>query len=75
MKKQILTKYLSNLETLYAGKVDYSEGSRPRTMAIDAARSALAGKLKLEGQAWEAAVREVTGMKCWTCANLANLPE
>lgn len=75
MKNKILAKYLTNLETLYMGRVDYSEGSRPRAIAIQAATAALAGTLKLEGEAWESAVREITGMKRWTRNDLVNLPE
>ena len=48
--------YLNNLEVIYAGQVDYSSGSRAREAAIKAADAALAGLIKLEGQAWTKAL-------------------
>lgn len=75
MKLQIRHDYLNNLETMYRGRVDYSSGSRPRELAIKAADAALAGSIKLEGDAWEKAVRGVTGWTRWTKAMIAALPE
>ncbi len=56
-KLEVRHRYLNNLETLYAGRVDYSPGSRAREMAIKAADAALAGHIRLEGDAWFAALK------------------
>ena len=44
-------------------------------LAVMAADQALAGRLKLEGECWFAAVEDVTGLTRWTMADLAGLPE
>ncbi len=74
-KSEILATYLSNLQTMYAGRVDYSPGSKPYLMACDAAKAALAGKIRLEGDAWFAALRVANLSSRSTKAQIAALPE
>lgn len=74
-KLQIRHDYLNNLETLYAGKVDYSSGSRPREMAIKAADAALAGHIRLEGEAWFAALEKNGLSRRSTKAQIAAIPD
>jgi len=73
-KMEIRHHYLNNLVTMYAGKVDYSSGSRAREMAIKAADAALAGQIKLEGDAWFAALALAGLGKNATKAQIAALP-
>ncbi|MBA3831647.1 MAG: hypothetical protein H0X34_07100 [Chthoniobacterales bacterium] len=74
-KLEIRHHYLNKLETLYAGRVDYSSGSRARELAIRAANAALAGDIKLEGEAWFAALKMAGLSKAATRAQIAALPE
>lgn len=73
-KLEIRHHYLNNLERIYAGKVDYSSGSRPRELAIMAADKALAGQIRLEGQAWFEALALAGLPKSATRAQIAALP-
>ena len=73
-KTQIRHDYLNNLETLYAGRVDYSSGSRPRELAIKAADAALAGDIKLEGEAWFMALASNGVQKSATMKMIEGLP-
>jgi hypothetical protein len=74
-KLEIRHHYLNNLEEIYAGRVDYSSGSRAREMAIRAADAALAGQIKLEGEAWFKALAKAGLPKSATKAQIAALPE
>lgn len=73
-KARIKSTYLENLNLLYAGKVDYSPGSRAATLAEQAADAALAGTIKLEGAAWFQALASVGMRKTATKAQIAALP-
>lgn len=73
MKAEIKKRYLEKLPAIYPGI--YTPGSRPLALAETAADNALAGKLKLEGTAWEQAVREVTGWTRWTMRQLSELQD
>ncbi len=74
IKERIKAEYVENLRTLYAGKVDYSDGSRALEMAEKAADAALAGQIKLEGVAWFQALANVAGLrKTATKAQIAAL--
>ena len=73
-KLEIRHHYLNNLETRYAGRVDYSSGSRAREMAIKAADAALAGSIRLEGDAWFDALALAGLTKQSTRAEIAALP-
>lgn len=73
-KMEIRRHYLNNLETMYAGKVDYSHGSRAREAAIKAADAALAGSIRLEGEAWFKALAVAGLNKRSTKAQIAALP-
>jgi hypothetical protein len=73
MKSEIKKRYLEALPVMYPAI--YTPGSHPLELANTAADNALAGKLKLEGAAWENAVKGVTGWNRWTMAQLAALPE
>lgn len=72
MKNKIKALYIQKLQATYPFYVD---GSRPLELANQAADKALAGKVKLQGECWESAVREATGLKTWTMATLAGLEE
>ena len=74
-KSKIKADYIVNLRSLYAGKVDYSDGTRPWGLACNAADQALAGKIKLEGEAWFMALASNGVQKAATRAMLAALPE
>ena len=74
-KLEVRHHYLNNLERRYAGQVDYSSGSRAREIAIKAADAALAGQIKLEGEAWFAALKLAGLPKSATKAQIAALPE
>lgn len=74
-KLQIRHDYLNNLETIYAGKIDYSSGSRPREMAIRAADAALSGKIRLEGEAWFLALEKNGLSRRSTRAQIAAIPD
>ena len=74
-KLELRHHYLCNLEKLYAGKVDYSSGSRARESAIKAADAALAGHIRLEGDAWFAALALAGLNKRSTKAEIAALPD
>lgn len=74
-KLEVRHHYLNNLETLYAGKVDYSSGSRARELAVKAADAALAGQIRLEGEAWFKALALAGLSKLSTKAQIAALPE
>jgi len=74
-KLEIRRQYLNNLETLYAGRVDYSPGSRARGLAIQTADAALAGHIKLDGVAWLATLKAVGLSARATRAQIAALPE
>lgn len=74
-KAKVMQEYLANLETIYAGRVDYPQGSRSRAMAIEAATNALAGKIRLEGDAWFKALATVGLDKRSTRAEIAALEE
>lgn len=71
MKSKIKALYIQKLQATYPF---YIEGSRPLELANQAADKALAGKLKLEGECWESAVREATGLKTWTKKMIEGLP-
>lgn len=71
MKQAIKTLYIQKLQAAYPF---YTEGSRPLELAAQAADKALAGSVKLEGDCWNEAVREVTGLTRWTMRALAELP-
>lgn len=73
-KLEIRHHYLNKLEALYAGRVDYSSGSRAREAAIAAADAALAGLIKLEGEAWLATLAMAGLPKNATRAQIAALP-
>ena len=73
-KLEIRHHYLNELESRYAGRVDYSSGSPAREMAIQAADAALAGHIKLEGDAWFAALALAGLGKKSTKAQIAALP-
>lgn len=73
-KLEVRHHYINNLETMYAGRVDYSSGSRAREAAIAAADSALAGHIKLAGDAWFAALKKAGLGKNATKAQIAALP-
>jgi hypothetical protein len=74
-KLRIRHDYLNNLEKLYVGKVDYSSGSRAREAAIKAADAALAGHIKLEGEAWFSALKMSGVPKSASKSYIAGLPE
>lgn len=71
-KTKIKARYIALLKVRYPL---YTEGSRPLALAHDAADAALTGKIKLEGECWEQAVREVSGLSRWTMCQLSELPE
>jgi hypothetical protein len=73
-KMQIRHDYLNNLERIYAGRIDYSSGSRARELAIKAADAALAGDIKLEGQAWFEALASNGVQKSATKKMIEGLP-
>lgn len=73
-KAKVKATYLENLKLLYAGRVDYSDGSRAQTLASKAADAALDGKIKLEGAAWFQALASVGLRKTATKAQIAALP-
>lgn len=73
-KLEVRHHYLNNLETMYAGKIDYSSGSRAREAAIKAADAALAGSIRLEGEAWFKALAVAGLNKRSTKAQIAALP-
>lgn len=74
-KLEVRHHYINNLETMYAGKVDYSSGSRAREAAIKAADAALAGTIRLEGEAWFKALAVAGLNRRSTKAQIAALPE
>ncbi len=74
-KLEVRHHYLNNLVTLYVGRVDYSSGSRALAVAIKAADAALAGHIKLEGDAWFAALKMAGLPKGATKAQIAALPQ
>ena len=61
-KLEVRHHYINNLVEIYAGRVNYSSGSPAREAAIKAADAALAGSIKLEGEAWFKALA-VAGLK------------
>lgn len=73
-KLEVRHYYLNNLVEIYAGKVDYSSGSRAREMAIKAADAALDGKIRLEGEAWFKALALAGLGKLSTKSQIAALP-
>lgn len=73
-KLEVRHHYINNLVDMYAGKVDYSPGSRAREAAIKAADAALAGLIKLEGEAWFAALSSAGLPKSATKKQIAALP-
>lgn len=73
MKSEIKKRYLEKLRATYPAI--YTDGSRPIELANLAADNALAGKIKVEGDCWRAAVKEITGWKSWTMRALSELPE
>lgn len=73
-KLEVRHHYLNNLEAMYAGRVDYSSGSRARELAIKAADAALMGQIRLEGDAWFAALAEAGLSARSTRAQIAALP-
>lgn len=73
-KLEVRHHYINNLVEMYAGRVDYSSGSRAREAAIAAADAALDGAIKLEGDAWFKAL-EVAGLgRSSTRKQIAALP-
>lgn len=74
-KLEVRHHYINNLVEMYAGRVDYSSGSRAREAAIAAADAALAGKIKLEGDAWFAALAKANLPKSASKKMIAALPE
>lgn len=66
--------YLRNLAEIYAGRVDYSSGSPALEAAIFAADRALAGEIRLEGEAWFKALAMAGLDKTATKAQIAALP-
>jgi len=72
MKSAIKKLYIEKLQSTYPF---YAEGSKPLAMANQAADAALSGKIKLDGDCWNSAVKEVTGLSRWTMRNLAELPD
>ena len=73
-KLRLRHNYINNLVEIYAGQVDYSCGSMAREAAIKAADAALAGHIKLEGQAWERALASVGLPKSVSRAEISALP-
>lgn len=73
-KLEVRHHYLRNLEEIYAGRIDYSSGSRARELAIKAADAALRGEIKLEGEAWFKALAVAGLKKNATRAQIAALP-
>lgn len=73
MKAKIKETYLARLQETYPAI--YVPGSRPLNLASDAADAALSGRLKLEGDVWEKTVREISGLKRWSRADLAALAD
>lgn len=73
-KLKIRHDYLNNLERIYAGRIDYSSGSRARELAIAAADKALAGQIRLEGEAWFEALESNGLSNRSTRAQIAALP-
>lgn len=73
MKAKIKAAYIAALKKTYPGI--YTPGSRSLELAGEAADNALAGRLKLRGECWSAALEEVTGTHRHTMAALAALPE
>jgi hypothetical protein len=71
-KTEIKARFIALIKVRYPF---YTEGSRSLALANDAANAALAGKIKLEGECWEQAVKEVSGLSRWTMRQLSELPE
>lgn len=74
-KLEIRHHYLNNLERMYAGRVDYSSGSRARELAIKAADAALRGEIRLEGDAWFEAIAVAGLNKYSTRKEIASIPD
>lgn len=73
MKAKIKAAYIAALKKTYPGI--YTPGSRSLELAGEAVDNALAGRLKLRGECWSAALEEVTGTHRHTMAALAALPD
>jgi len=71
-KAGIKDQYLATLKVLYPS---YTEGSRPLALAEMAADNALAGKVRLTGEAWERALATYGLPKTVTLKALAALPD
>jgi hypothetical protein len=70
-KTLLKAQYIAQLQARYPF---YTEGSRPLKLANEAADAALAGKMRLEGAAWEAALADCGLSKRVTLKELAALP-
>lgn len=71
-KSEIKRAYIANLQATYPF---YVEGSRPLKLANEAADLALAGKIRLEGDCWYAALAPAGLNSRSTKAQIAALPE
>lgn len=70
-KSSIKAMYIQELKAMYPF---YNDGSRPLTMASEAADSALAGKMRLEGDCWSKALAAHGLPKNMALKRLAELP-
>lgn len=70
--ESIVASYVEGMKARYAwAQANDAVAERGLTMGADAARKACAGQLKLEGEAWEAAVRSAGYTGPLTKAGLA----
>lgn len=68
----IVAAYIEGMKARYEwARADDERATRGLTLGADAARNACAGKLKLEGEAWESAVRSAGYSGPMTKAGLA----
>lgn len=70
-KAEVKVAYIQELQARYPF---YTEGSRPLQLANEAADKALAGLVRLEGEAWFAALARAGLNKRSTRAEIAALP-
>jgi len=73
-KLEIRHHYINNLVKMYEGRVNYGSVSPAREAAIRAADAALAGDIKLAGEAWFKALALAGLNEKSTKAQIAALP-